>query len=48
MAYKVVMPRYGATMEEGIVNSWLVKEEALFPRVMCWGKLQLRSLPMSS
>ena len=26
MAHTIVMPRYGATMEEGTINSWFVKE----------------------
>lgn len=26
MAHTIVMPRFGATMEEGTINSWLVKE----------------------
>ena len=26
MAKKVIMPKLGLTMEEGIINKWLVKE----------------------
>jgi pyruvate dehydrogenase E2 component (dihydrolipoamide acetyltransferase) len=44
MAYKVVMPRYGATMEEGTVNFWMVKEGSAVSKGDVLGEIAIEKL----
>jgi pyruvate dehydrogenase E2 component (dihydrolipoamide acetyltransferase) len=44
MAHTVVMPRFGATMEEGTINSWLVKEGNAVSKGDVLGEISIEKL----
>ena len=44
MAHTIVMPRFGATMEEGTINSWLVKEGDVVSKGDILGEIAIEKL----
>jgi pyruvate dehydrogenase E2 component (dihydrolipoyllysine-residue acetyltransferase) len=44
MAHTIVMPRFGATMEEGTINSWSVKEGDAFSKGDILGEIAIEKL----
>jgi pyruvate dehydrogenase E2 component (dihydrolipoamide acetyltransferase) len=44
MSRAIIMPRYGATMEEGTINSWLVKEGDHFSKGDVLGEIAIEKL----
>ncbi len=44
MAHTIVMPRFGATMEEGTINSWSVKEGAVIKKGDLLGEIAIEKL----
>ena len=44
MSHAITMPRYGATMQEGTINSWLVKEGQAFSKGDVLGEIAIEKL----
>ncbi len=44
MTHSVVMPRFGATMEEGTINSWSVKEGQTVSKGDVLGEIAIEKL----
>jgi pyruvate dehydrogenase E2 component (dihydrolipoamide acetyltransferase) len=44
MSHTIIMPRFGATMEEGTINSWLVKEGDHFSKGDVLGEIAIEKL----
>ncbi|MDR3573041.1 MAG: dihydrolipoamide acetyltransferase family protein [Anaerolineaceae bacterium] len=44
MSHAIIMPRFGATMEEGTINSWLIKEGDHFSKGDVLGEIAIEKL----